>query len=215
MALTTTDLEGREFEALMELTLRMRNHISLPSCKEICAQYETLRRAVADVKGSRPEWFVKEDLTDWADFDADAAARDRPTATTALAKAIMTDEQLHSGAKDVLFMIETAALKVAVESVVESMGNVVKRHGGKSHQNCSKEVLIDWCAQPAYSDEADAFLEKVAGVSGAEFFRRDSRTRLVPWETSKVVDRQRAAGSKMAALRKLEGMVRAAGGTAP
>ena len=202
--LTSPDLKRAQYEALDAMVTKFQEYVELPGRGDILRQYRDLRMAISSKAPGKAAWRVAETASrtlqrqDLGEESGDESeAPDGPTATMNLVRDIFTDPEIHGKSKDVVFLLETCALKSSVESVVESMGSVIKRHnmlGPKSHKWLNKEVFVAWCTPKAYTDAADDIIHKAAQSASIQFTRKAPERKTAAWGISKVVDRLRAHG---------------------
>ena len=87
-----------------------------------------------------------------------------------------------------VYLLEHLALKTFCESVVESVGSVLKRHmQGRSpgHDTACKEAFLDWNGPPLH--HAAPFLERVL-AAGHEYTTR-GEDKSAPWKFRRVSSR--------------------------
>ena len=212
----------QELAAFETLVARSKLYIRLPEPADMSAQYVSLRERIRCApKDLMDQWYYPKreaaslsdsDFEDDGDADrgsAEAAAlRPREVNHQKVFRAIMTESSLYEGAEDVIHLIQTCALKMANESVVESMGSPINKHAKdslKTHDWVSKEAHLAWCAPPAYTDEAESFISCVAEKLDLDFVRTSAqKSKLKLWENSKVVDRLRGGGRKFSAIHRIQ-----------
>ena len=117
---------------------------------------------------------------------------------------IMTDAAIYQDCKDIVYMIQAAALKVSIESITESMGSVLKRHSGKGREKTAQEVMLAWNAPPAYCQEADAIIQAATAKLGKSHCRTTREKRLAVWDTSRVVDRLMGQGKRLRSIHNVK-----------
>ena len=94
---------------------------------------------------------------------------------------------------DIMYLLEHCCLKTSIESVVESIGSVMKKHvraGRLSVENINKEVFLDWNVPKAYSQASTGFIKRL--VKSFEVTHKtshhDRKQRQIP-TVSKTCDR--------------------------
>ena len=164
--LVSADIGEDERDALVELSNFLREHIELPSVLALAMQYQRLRTQLAEFGEGRGD-------------------------SVSTVRSIFTREEISKGCQDVVYMLEVAAMRSQVESVVESMGSVVKQHnymGLKGREWIEKEVFLAWGTPPAYTEAGEKFI--LSALKGdAHFVRNSPGRKVAAWDLSKVVDR--------------------------
>ena len=95
---------------------------------------------------------------------------------------------------DILYLLEHCCLKTSIESVVESIGSVMKKHvraGRLTVEKINKEVFLDWNVPKAYSQASNGFIKRLVKsfeVTHKTSSHHDRKQRQIP-TVSKTCDR--------------------------
>lgn len=103
---------------------------------------------------------------------------------------------LHTGIMEFMYLFEQHATKLSLESVVESMGNIIKKHSpdarAPEHETMEKELFIDWNAPSAYTPAAERLINETVQDCGFKCRIINKR-----WGVSKVVDKWQSERPKL------------------
>ena len=164
--LVSADIREGGRDAFVELSNFPRGHMELLGANAPAMQYQRLHTQLAEFGEGR----------------GDSVSTARP---------IYTREEILKGCQDIVYMLEVAAMRSQVESVVESIGSVAKRRnnmGLKGRGWIETEVFLAWGTPPAFTEAGEGLFPRA--LKGDAHFARNSPDRKVAdWDFSKVVDR--------------------------